>query len=48
MFGGLGGEILYRPFTENYAFGITMHRVRQRDYDQKFEFRNYETTTGHL
>ena len=48
MFGGLGGEILYRPFAENYAFGITMHRVRQRDYDQKFEFRNYETTTGHL
>ncbi len=48
MFGGIGGEILYRPFRKKYAFGLNLHRVRQRDYDQKFSFRDYETTTGHL
>ena len=48
MFGGVGGEILYRPFTKKYALGLTLHKVRQRDYDQKFSFRDYETTTGHL
>ena len=48
MFGGLGGEILYRPFDRNYALGLSMHRVRQRGYEQRFSFRKYETTTGHL
>lgn len=48
MFGGFGGELLYRPFEKNYAVGFSLHRVRQRDYDQRFSFRNYETDTGHL
>ena len=48
MFGGYGFEALYRPFSRNYAFGLDAWRVRQRDYDQKFKFRSYETTTGHM
>ena len=48
MFGGVGGQVLYRPIKKRYAFGISLHRVRQRDYDQRFSFRDYETTTGHL
>ena len=48
MFGGVGGQILYRPIEKRYAFGMSLHRVRQRDYDQRFAFREYETTTGHL
>ena len=48
MFGGIGGEILYRPFNKRISFGLTAHRVRQRDYDQRFSFREYKTTTGHV
>ena len=48
MFGGYGGEILYRPFEKNYAIGFSLHRVKQRDYDQRFSFRDYKTDTGHL
>ncbi len=48
MFGGIGGQALYRPMDKRYAFGLSLHRVRQRDYDQRFSFRDYETTTGHL
>tara|TARA_B100000579_G_scaffold437960_1_gene470334 strand:- start:707 stop:2833 length:2127 start_codon:yes stop_codon:yes gene_type:complete len=48
MFGGLGGQVLYRPIKKRYAFGMSLHRVKQRDYDQRFSFRDYETTTGHL
>lgn len=48
MFGGLGGEILYRPFKKRYAIGITAHKVKQRAFDQRFGFRDYTTNTGHL
>ena len=48
MFGGVGGEILYRPFEKNYAVGLDLWRVKQRDFDQKFKFNDYETSTGHL
>ncbi len=48
MFGAVGGEVLYRPFNKRYALGLTLHKVKQRDYDQRFSFRDYETVTGHL
>ncbi len=48
MFGGIGGEILYRPFTKNYAVGAEIWSVQQRDYDQMFSFLDYKTTTGHV
>ncbi len=48
MFGGYGGEILYRPFTQKYSFGLALHKVRQRGYKQRFSFRDYSTLTGHL
>ena len=47
MFGGLGGELLYRPFKKNYSLGFSLHRVKQRGYKQRFSFKEYETTTGH-
>ena len=47
MFGGLGGEFLYRPFTKNYSLGFSLHRVKQRGYKQRFNFREYSTTTSH-
>jgi hypothetical protein len=48
MFGGIGGEILYKPFDKDTAVGLVVHRVRQREFKQLFGFRDYETTTGHF
>jgi len=48
MFGGYGGEFLYRPFEKNYGVGFEAWRVRQRDYKQDLTFRDYETSTGHV
>lgn len=48
MFGGVGGEILYQPFGKRWAIGADLYRVRQRGYDKRFSFRDYEVTTGHV
>lgn len=48
MFGGIGGEVLYRPFSKPYSLGFSAHKVKQRGYKQRFSFKEYETTTGHL
>jgi hypothetical protein len=48
MFGGIGGEVLYRPFNKKYSIGLSAHKVKQRGYKQRFSFRDYETFTGHL
>ena len=40
MFAGYGGEILYRPFDNSYHLGFSLHRVRQRDFDQDFLLEN--------
>jgi hypothetical protein len=46
MFGGYGGEIHYRPFDSKFSLSLMAHKVRQRQFDQRFSFRKYETTTG--
>ena len=38
MFGGFGGEILYRPFESNFAVSFNLHKVKQRDYDQTVSY----------
>lgn len=48
MYAGVGSEVLYRPHAKNWAVGANLNRVRQRDFDQRLSFREYETTTGHL
>ena len=48
MFGGYGGEILYRRFESNFAVGADIWRVQQRQYNQLFSFLPYKTTTGHI
>jgi hypothetical protein len=47
MFGGVGAEYLYRPFGSPLALGVDVNRVRQRGFDQQFDFRDYRATTGH-
>ena len=48
MFGGIGGEVLYKPFEQTFAIGAELWRVQQRDFDMLFKFRDYKTTTGHI
>ena len=48
MYGGIGGEILYKPLNKRFSLGAEYYYVKQRDFDQLFDFRDYETGTGHL
>ena len=48
MYGGAGGEVLYRPHGDNWALGVDANWVRQRGFRQDFSFREYSTWTGHM
>ncbi len=48
MFGGVGGEVLFRPFYKSWAIGAEIWRVRQRDFDGSLNFLDYKTTTGYI
>lgn len=47
-FGGVSAEALWKPANSQLAFGAEVNRVRKRDFDQLFDFRDYEVTTGHV
>lgn len=49
MFGGVGGEVLYRPFGQRWALGADFYDVYQRNVDELFGFGqyNYHVLTGH-
>ncbi|WP_353214030.1 YjbH domain-containing protein [Salinisphaera hydrothermalis] len=47
MYGGVGGEVLYRPFDSNVAFGVDVNWVKKRGYDTQFDFQKYSTVEGH-
>ena len=48
FFAGIGGELLYKPAQSPVAVGLDIHRVLKRDYDMRFDLRDYETTVGHF
>ena len=48
MYGGLGGELLYIPDNKRWALGLDTYWVKQREFEQKFAFRDYETITGFI
>jgi len=48
MYGGVAAEVLYREPYSPWAVGVNVNRVRKRDFDQRFDFLDYEVTTGHL
>lgn len=47
MFGGVSGEILWKPVNSRLALGAEVNWVKQRDFDQLLAFRDYEVVTGH-
>ncbi|WP_394210605.1 YjbH domain-containing protein [Enterovibrio calviensis] len=50
MFAGVGGEVLYRPLNSNWALGMDVNYVAQRDPNSEFgiftEEVHYDPTTG--
>ena len=48
MYGGLGGEILYSPYNQRWALGLSVNAVRQREFERNLQFRDYETVIGHV
>ena len=47
MYGGLGGEWLYRPWHSPWALGVDINRVQQRNFDQGLGFDKAGTQTGY-
>ncbi len=49
MFGGVGGEVLWKPVDQSWGIGADINWVAQRDYDDPFGFGyyNYDVVTGH-
>ncbi len=48
MYGGVGLEALYVPFDKKYWLGAELFYVKQRSFNQNFEFKEYKTSTGHI
>ncbi len=48
MYGGVSGELLWKPVDSRLAFGAEINYVRQRDFDQLFGFQDYGVVTGHV
>ncbi len=47
MYGGIGGELLYRPVDSNLAFGFDLNYVQQRSFENDYDFFDYKVLTGH-
>ena len=48
MYGGVGGEVLYRPLDTNWAVGLDGNYVKQRDWNNMMQFADYSVATGNL
>lgn len=50
MFGGVSGELLWKPVESRFGFGLEVNQVAQRNTDMLFEFDeyDYDVTTGHI
>ncbi|MDF2235531.1 YjbH domain-containing protein [Albimonas sp. CAU 1670] len=47
MFGGVSGEVLWKPSTQDWGLGLEVNYVAQRDFDMLFGFQDYDVVTGH-
>ncbi|NUB45391.1 YjbH domain-containing protein [Fertoebacter nigrum] len=48
MFGGVSGELLWKPTGSRLALGAEVNYAKQRDFDQRFGFQDYDIVTGHV
>ncbi|MDO6724797.1 YjbH domain-containing protein [Celeribacter halophilus] len=47
MYGGVSGELLWKPVNGPLALGAEINYAKQRDFDQLFGFQDYDIVTGH-
>lgn len=47
MYGGISGELLWKPVNGNLALGAELNYAIQRDFDQLLGFQDYDIVTGH-
>lgn len=47
-FGGVAGEVLWKPVDSRLGLGADVAWVKKRDYDGGFGFQDYDTVTGFL
>ncbi|MEM1161543.1 MAG: YjbH domain-containing protein [Pseudomonadota bacterium] len=47
MYAGISGELLWKPVNKSWGLGLELNYVRQRGFNTLFDFRDYETLTGH-
>lgn len=47
MYGGISTEFLWQPADSRLGLGIEANYVKQRDFNQRFGFRDYDIVTGH-
>jgi Bacterial putative lipoprotein (DUF940). len=48
MYGGVSGQVLYRPYGQRWALGVDINHVWKRTFTQRFQFFGYNVTTGYL
>mgnify|MGYP001258427532 FL=1 len=48
MYGGGGIEVAYKPFYKDFAISLDAYMVKKRDFDQRFKFLDYKTSTANL
>ncbi len=46
-FGGVSGELLWKPAAQNWGLGVEVNRLKQRDFGNAFGFQDYDVTTGY-
>jgi hypothetical protein len=47
MYGGVSGEVLWKPVNGPLALGAELNYAKKRDFDQLFGFQDYNIVTGH-
>lgn len=47
-YGGVSGEMLWKPVDSRLALGAEVNYVAQRDFDLGFDFQDYDVATGHV
>ncbi|CCP08681.1 Uncharacterized lipoprotein yjbH precursor [Erwinia amylovora MR1] len=48
MFGGAGGEVLYRPLDASWAVGVDANYVKRRDWNNMMKFTDYTARVGNI
>ncbi len=46
MYGGFGGQWLYVPKRAQWALDVAVDELRKRDFEGRFGFKDYQTTTA--